>query len=397
MRISTAQIYSAAISGMLDQQGKLLETQNQLSTGKRLLSPSDDPVGAVRSLELQRALAKTDQFQTNVNLLDSRLRLEESALSESVQILQQVRERALEANNATQTNETRLAISRELDQQLDALLTIANTRDAEGRSIFAGYQQDVQASTLTNGSVTYNGDDGQRMLQVGTNRQLADTSPGSEVFMGVVNGNGHFQTRAADSNTGDAVIDAGAITDIAAFNGDAVDIVFTSASDYELRDASGVVIGGGAYQSGGSINVNGMMVTVDGTPAAGDQFSLRPSEAEDVFSMVAQLRDTLMQPRTGAAQRAQQTSDINSALVNIDQALDRLIARQSESGTRMQALERQKDVNENIALQVEENLGSITDLDYAEAISRFQQQQLGLQAAQQAFAKVQGLSLFNYL
>ena len=113
--------------------------------------------------------------------------------------------------------------------------------------------------------------------------------------------------------------------------------------------------------------------------------------------MVAQLRDTLMQPRTGAAQRAQQTSDINSALVNIDQALDRLIARQSESGTRMQALERQKDVNENIALQVEENLGSITDLDYAEAISRFQQQQLGLQAAQQAFAKVQGLSLFNYL
>ena len=116
MRISTAQIYSAAISGMLDQQGKLLETQNQLSTGKRLLSPSDDPVGAVRSLELQRALAKTDQFQTNVNLLDSRLRLEESALSESVQILQQVRERALEANNATQTNETRLAISRELDQ-----------------------------------------------------------------------------------------------------------------------------------------------------------------------------------------------------------------------------------------------------------------------------------------
>ena len=176
-----------------------------------------------------------------------------------------------------------------------------------------------------------------------------------------------------------------------------MDIVFTSASDYELRDASGVVIGGGAYQSGGSINVNGMMVTVDGTPAAGDQFSLRPSEAEDVFSMVAQLRDTLMQPRTGAAQRAQQTSDINSALVNIDQALDRLIARQSESGTRMQALERQKDVNENIALQVEENLGSITDLDYAEAISRFQQQQLGLQAAQQAFAKVQGLSLFNYL
>lgn len=397
MRISTAQIYSAAISGMLDQQGKLLETQNQLSTGKRLLSPSDDPVGAVRSLELERALAKTEQYQTNANLLDSRLRLEESALSESVQILQRVRERALEANNATQTNETRYAIAQELQQQLGALMTLANTRDAEGRSIFAGYQQDVQAFTLNNGVVNYNGDDGQRMLQVGTNRQLADTSPGSEVFMGVVNGNGRFQTTASPGNTGDGVIDAGAITDLAAFNRQAVDIVFTSDSEFELRDSGGAVLLGGNYQSGDSIEVAGMMVTIKGEPAAGDRFSLRPSNAQDVFSMIAGLAESLEKPRNGAAQRALQGSEINSALANIDRALDRLIAKQSESGSRMQALERQQSVNDNISLQVEENLGSITDLDYAEAISRFQQQQVGLQAAQQAFAKVQGLSLFNYL
>ena len=113
--------------------------------------------------------------------------------------------------------------------------------------------------------------------------------------------------------------------------------------------------------------------------------------------MVADLARTLAEPRSGSASRALQTSSINGALANIDQALDHLIAKQADSGARMQALDRQREVNESVNLQVQQNLSVINDLDYAEAVSRFEQQRLGLQAAQQAFAKVQGLSLFNYL
>jgi flagellar hook-associated protein 3 FlgL len=397
VRISTAQIYAGGLSAMLEQQSKLLDTQTQLATGEKRLSPADDPVGAVRSLELSRSLDRSEQFQRNAVILDNRLRMEESTLAESVEIMQRVRTLALQANNASQDNESRQAIARELEQQVDSLLALANTRDSDGRYIFSGYQQDTQAFSRDVNGFRYNGDDGQRLLQVGANRQLADTSPGSELFTGIANGNGRFQAIAEASNTGQAVIDAGAVSDQQLYNGDAIDIVFIAPDQYELRDSSAAVIATASYRSGDSIDVAGMTVSIQGEPAAGDSFSLRASEAEDVFSMVANLAQTLAEPRSGSASRALQTSSINGALANIDQALDHLIAKQADSGARMQALDRQREVNESVNLQVQQNLSVINDLDYAEAVSRFEQQRLGLQAAQQAFAKVQGLSLFNYL
>ncbi|WP_372865666.1 flagellar hook-associated protein FlgL [Spongiibacter sp.] len=397
MRISTAQIYSAGLTGMLDQQSKLLETQTQLATGQRRLSPADDPVGAVRSLELSRSLDRSEQFQRNAVVLDNRLRMEESVLAEGVEILQRVRTLTLQANNAAQSNESRAAIARELEQQTDSLMSLANTRDSDGRYVFSGYQQDVQAFSRDANGFRYNGDDGQRMLQVGLNRQLADTSPGSELFMGIANGNGRFQATASAANSGQGFIDAGAVADLQQYAGDAIDIVFTAADQYELRDSSAVVIASGSYRSGDSIDVAGMTVKIEGEPASGDTFYLRPSEAQDVFSMVSGLAQLLAQPRSGGADRALQTSQINTSLAGIDQALSHLVAKQADTGARMQALDRQRDINDSVNLQVQQNLSVINDLDYAEAVSRFEQQRLGLQAAQQAFAKVQGLSLFNYL
>ncbi len=397
MRISSSQIFNAGVSSMLEQQGKLLETQTQLASGKRYLTPADDPVAAVRSLELNRALERGLQYQRNSDILDSRLRLEESALAEGVDIVQRIRELALQANNAIQSNESRQLIARQVELELDALMAVANRRDSSGNYIFSGYQQDSQAFVRTAGTVVYNGDDGQRFLQVGANQQLADTAPGSKVFAGIRNGNGFFSSSAATSNAGDGFIDAGSLSDAGSFNGAAVDIVFASATEYELRDGAGVLLGTGDYRAGDDIVVAGMTVRIDGQPAAGDQFSLRASQAEDAFSMVSALANSLAQPRADASARAQQTSEINTALTNLDRVLDRFIARQADSGARLQALDRQRDVNSGAELRIRESLGVINDLDYAEAVSRFEQQRIGLQAAQQAFAKVQGLSLFNYL
>ena len=185
MRISSSQIYANSVTSMLNQQSKLAATQQQLSTGQRILSPSDDPVGTVRSLELNRAQDQTEQYLRNADLLDSRLRLEESVVDSSIDVVQRIRELSIQANNDSQSNESRLSIASELRQQLDNLLSYANTKDSSGHFIFAGYQEESTPFSKSASGYSYNGDDGQRELQIGPSRRMADGDPGSEVFMPV--------------------------------------------------------------------------------------------------------------------------------------------------------------------------------------------------------------------
>lgn len=397
MRISTSQIFSMGLGAMLDKQTDLVRTQQQISTGQRMLSPSDDPVAAVRNLELSRAKDRTEQFERNTQLLDSRLRLEESVLSESVTLLQRVRELAVQANNATQSNESRQSIALEIRQHMDSLLAYANTQDSDGRYIFSGYQQSTPAFSLTNAGITYNGDDGQRLLQAGPGRQIADSDPGSAVFMAILNGNGQFSASATATNQGDAIVAVNAVSDPGSFSGQTLTVQFTSPDRYEIVDASSAVVGSGTYVPGADIVAGGMSFQIEGQPATGDSFTLQPAQRQDVFSMLDELATSLEQGRGDAAGRAQQTSEINHAMGNLDQALDHILGKQTEVGARMASLDRQIDINAGASLQIEENLSLVNDLDYAEAITRFNQQLTSLQAAQQAFSKVQGLSLFNYL
>ncbi|WP_373077195.1 flagellar hook-associated protein FlgL [Zhongshania sp.] len=397
MRISSAQMFANGVNNMLNQQVKLLKTQDQLATGQRIGSPADDPVGAVRSLELTRAKEKTEQFERNGHILDSRLRLEESTVSNSIDVLQRVRELSIQANNATQSSESRQSIAFELRQQLDNLLSYANTKDSSGHFIFAGYQEGSSPFSKTTGGYVYNGDDGQRQLQIGPARSLPDGDPGSEVFMNILNGNGKFQTGANPANTGGAVIGEGSVTDLSQFNRESFTIRFTSPTQYDVLDSGGGVLSSAAYQDGGSITAGGMSVQIKGPAAAGDEFTLAPAQRQDLFSMVEALAVSLETPRSSASGRALQNGEINTAISNIDRALDHLINKQTSIGSRLQSLERQTDINAGASLQIQTSLSLVNDLDYAEAVSRFSQQQAALQAAQQAFSKVQGLSLFNYL
>ncbi|MFQ3199519.1 MAG: flagellar hook-associated protein 3 FlgL [Zhongshania sp.] len=397
MRISTSQMYTNSVTTMLNQQSKLAATQEQLSTGKRILSPSEDPVGAVRSLELSRAQDQTTQYLRNTDLLDGRLRLEESLVEGSISVIQRVRELTIQANNDTQSNESRLSIAAEMRHQLDSLLSYANTKDSSGHFIFAGYQESSAPFSKTANGYIYNGDDGQRELQIGPSRRMADGDPGSDVYMGIFNGNGQFIASAATANAGTGVIGAGSVADVPAFNRDNITIRFSSDTQYDLVDDSGAIIDSGDYLDGGDIRVAGMSVNIEGQPAAGDEFTLGPSRRQDLFSMVESLTVSLETERNNPAERATQHNQINTALSGLDQALDHLIQKQSNIGARMVSLQFQVDINEGAALQIAESLGVINELDYAEAISRFSQQQTALQVAQQAFAKTQGLSLFNYL
>lgn len=401
MRISTNQLQQQGINSMLEQQGKLSKTQLQVSTGRRILTPADDPAAASQVLGLTQQKEVVGQYQSNADAARARLSLEEDTLVGVGDLLQRVKELAVQANNAPLNNSDRASIAQEVRQRLGELLSLSNTKDANNEYLFAGHQGLTQAfSANAAGSFDYNGDEGQRYLQIGANRQVAVGDSGTSVFRAIRNGNGIFTTQENLANTGTGIIDPGTV------NGTFVSDTYTLALirvlptdpiTYTVTGVASGLVASGTYTSGSSISFNGVQTSVTGTPTNGDSFSITPSANQDIFTTVQNFARGLETAISTPAGQAHFNNTMNRTLIDLDRSLDNIIDIRTGVGSRLNAIDAQKDFNDSFKLQLQETLSSLQDLDYAEAVSRLNLQITGLQAAQQSFVKIQGLSLFNFL
>lgn len=401
MRISTQQLQQQGINSMLEQQGKLGKTQLQVSTGRRILTPGDDPAASAQVLNLTQAKEVTQQYQANTEAARTRLSLEENVLSGVGDLLQRVRELTVQANNAPLSNSDRKDIAQEVRQRLDELLGLSNTRDASNEYLFSGYQGLAQPfSPASSGNYNYNGDEGQRYLQIGSNRQVAIGDSGTSVFRAIRNGNGTFSTQENPANTGTGVIDPGTVN--GTFVPDTYTLAFiqvlpTDPVTYTVTGVTSGVVSSGTYANGGSLSFNGVQTRVSGAPANGDTFIVSPSANQDIFSTVQNLAQALETSIGSPAGQAQFNNAMNRTLIDLDRSLDNIIDVRTKIGSRLNAIDAQRNLNDSFKLQLQETISNLQDLDYAEAVSRLNLQITGLQAAQQSFIKIQGLSLFNFL
>lgn len=403
MRLSSRLMQELGVNAILDRQSIVSKTQLQLATGKRFLTPADDPAAASHVVDLERALKVTEQYQTNAKFAQSRLELEESVLANVVTSLHRVRELAIQGGNASQSTESQRALAVEVRELVAELLALANTSDANGEYLFSGHQGMTQPfSRNIAGGFSYAGDDGQRFLQIATDRQVAATDPGSDVFVMVKNGNGTFTTMSDPANTGGAIIDPGTVD--GTFMPDTYTITFTQALPtdpvtYEVVGAaSGVVIPAGtSYIPEAEIVFGGVRTSIKGTPADGDRFTVSPSVNQDIFQTVENLIVALEAGSSTDTRRAALANAVNRTLVDIDRGLENILGLRTSIGARLNAIEGQQDINDSYELRIREAISYTSDLDYAEATSRLNLELVGLQAAQQSFIRIQGLSLFNYL
>ncbi|MEA5444245.1 flagellar hook-associated protein FlgL [Gammaproteobacteria bacterium AB-CW1] len=397
MRVSTSWFNLNATLQMQNQQSQLAKTQEQVASGKRIVRPSDDPIGSVQALELGRALQKNEQFDRNATIAQNRLQTQESTLTEVGDILQRARELTVQGANGSQGNDSRQFIANELRELRQSLIDLANTKDSSDNFIFAGYRGGTQPFSPTPDGVTYNGDEGQRTLQIGPNRFVTDGNPGSEVFMRIREGNGTFKVEAGEDNQGTGVIKNSSIRDLQDWTGDSYEIEILADGEYEVRDSVGDVVETGVFASGETIGFSGIEFIIDGNPEEGDLFEVTPSRNSSIFNTFDRLIDAFETPVSNSRDRTRQLNEINRSLDDTDQAISRMLEVRSETGARLKAVEDQMSVNDGARLDLETTKSGIEDLDYAEAITRLNQQQVGLQAAQQAYVRVQGLSLFNFM
>jgi flagellar hook-associated protein 3 FlgL len=401
LRISTYMMFQNGEQAIGNSQSQLIATELQLSTGRQINTPSDNPVGAANAAALGSTVSELTQFKSNQTEAQLQLNMADSTMTSFTNLVQDVQQRLVQAGNGSYSDSERAALAQGLQGDLNQMIGLANTGDGQGGYLFAGSQQLAPPFSQTGNSVTYNGDSTLQSIQVSQNRQLQIRFSGDDLFQKIRPGNGSFVTAANAGNSGTGVIDAGSVANPSALTGHSYSITFAvsgSATTYQVQDTTtSTTVASGNYASPTTISFAGQQVTLSGAPANGDSFSLAPAQYQSIFSTVANAIAALQQPAQAPAAKAQLQTALGSSLSSASQALDHLALKQAEIGNQLQQLNSYGSLNDDRTLQANSALSSIQDLDYAKAASQMAQQQTIYQAALQSYSAVSKLSLFNYL
>lgn len=413
MRISTQQQYFKSIDQMQNSQSKLAELQDQISTGKKLQTPSDDPVAAAQVVKLERELAQYEKYDENINVTERRLDLEESILDDINIAIDRLRELTLQAGNGTLQDQDRKAISNEMMQLAEYMSGLMNTQDSQGEYLFAGSRGTTKPYALENGRYEYKGDDGQRQIQVGSELYVASNDSGNYLFEAV-------DDRLSVQMTGSSVTAGTAFVSIppvlATYTTDFESIenenkykeatkglgditINVSASDeYTITDSGGnQLVAATPIVAGATIDFFGLQFSL---PADGvdDSITLTVSaEKKNVLDVAMDLAEVLATPVVTAEERAALNEAVATSLDQFKQASERNNEAVATLGSRLSTLEFMSSANLDFKLFTESALSSLVDTDMASAISKFKLEETTLEAAQAVFGRVSNLSLFNYI
>ena len=397
MRVSTAFRYQSTVDNLQQRQRDLSEAQMQMTNGKRINRPSDDPSGAARAERAYISQQRIASEQRSVDASRNSLVLAESALGQAGDVMQSARETVVAAGNGSYSPRERAAQAARLQQFRDQLLALANQGNGAGGYLFGGQGATALPFLDTAAGVQPAATGGQ--AQLSSTEQMPVTVDGQAIWLGVASGNGVFVTGAAPGNTGSGWVDAGSVTNPAALTGAHYQISFAgsgASSNYTvLKDGLATAAAGLPFVPGSALSIDGMSVHIKGAPQAGDQFSIGPSAPDlDSFGALDRAIAVLKDPNANAGHIGQA---VNSGLRDIDAVMGRLQAARAEAGGTLTRLDAIDNRNQDRSLWAKAVQSSAEDLDMVQAISDFQNKQTGYQAALQSYASVQRLSLFDYI
>lgn len=391
MRLSTAQIFDTGTNGMLRVQYEQFRIQNQISTGRRVVTPADDPVAAAQALITEQKQKVNTQFLDNQASAKNQLAEIETQMQGVGDILNYLKSRWVDAGNGVYGNEELKAIAVDVRGRFEQMLGIANSSDATGLFRFAGFQGATEPFVNNGGVVTYQGDAGTRQLQVESSRFMDVSFSGKVLFESVPGGNGAFMVNANSANTGSGVISNGSV--VGSFDGQNYNLVFDSPNSYTVNGGPST-----PFTAGTAINLGGASFTITGAPATGDQFTVGPSQNESIFTTLNNFISALEAGNSGTpANKAQFQNDMLRIGASLDQGLQHVLNNRAVVGAQLSELDALTSMGQDMDVQFQSQISDLVDLDYASAISELSKKTLQLQAAQQSFMKVTGLSLFNLL
>lgn len=405
MRVSTAQFYLQSSNQMSSKSSDVNDQMAHLSSGKRVHTAKDDAVTFGTLSGYKDDLANIEKYKRNIDRAESHNNLQEVVFSDAERILDKIKQDMLLANNGRMSSEDLQVLADQVRNSFDQLLDIGNTKNENGDYIFSGFQTELKPfSQQSDGSVVYNGDAGVNSIQVSKNIDIATNQTGDAAFLNTANAIGDFTATypTLPGNTSGVAVESANVVDRGVYNTSVLphDYTFTFdavTNDLTVTDSGGgVVFPAAPFVAGQTVSFDGIDVTLSGNPLPGDSFVISEKEEISIFETVNSAIEW-MERGTVSVDQEQHQVDYNTILNQMNSAMSHITSRRVDSGVRLQVLDSQKNRHLDNELSLNANKGKIEDLDFAKAISEFEQSKLALQASQQAFSKVQGLTLFNYI
>lgn len=187
MRISTNYQYNTYQYNLQNADQRLVNLSQQLSTGRRLNLPSDDPVGVGQSITLQSMQAGIQQYMGNLNMAKGSLGAIDNTLSSMSGLMNQAYSLAVQGASSTTDQAGRTAMASQITEIQAQILNLANTQGTNGAYMFAGQKTDTKPYALTGGAITYSGDTNPINVEIGPGQTMQSNVPGEPMISSMYN------------------------------------------------------------------------------------------------------------------------------------------------------------------------------------------------------------------
>lgn len=417
MRISTNEFLLGSMNDLLQQQQNVNTLNRQLATGETMLDASMDPGGAGQVISLANQIGTLAYDTSNGSAATQSLQQGVSTLQQVTNLLDQLATTASAAANGTTTAANRQSDASVAQSLLQQLVQLANTQGANGGYLFAGSKSNAPAfATLPSGQIVFNGDAGSNQIEIAPSLSVASTVSGQNVFMNVAAGTDGLAVTADANNTGSAYALAQGVTNAsqvsaASLAGTQYDISFSGSGQsltYQVTSGTGTpgtagynvtagVVASGSFTAGSNISFDGIQVQLTGTPAAGDSFAVQPGATTTLFQTVQNFIAALGMSQNTGAQAAQAQQALQNVMASIKSSLTSVLSAQATLGSSLAEI---KSVASQMNAQSDGAVTAMSNLQSAnlpEVLANYSESLTALQAAEETFAKLQNLSLFQFL
>jgi flagellar hook-associated protein 3 FlgL len=417
MQISTSEFLLGSLNDMLNQQQNVNTLNAEIATGQSLLDASTNPAGAAQVLNAANAISQYSYDQGNAQSATQSLQNGVSALQQVTSLIDSLQQTALQAADTTNTASNRTSLVQTAQAALQQLVQLANVQGSNGQYLFSGTHSDVVPYSMQpNGQVVFNGDAGTNQIQIGPSLSVPSSMSGSGIFTDIPAGVDGVTVSAGSGNAGGGYAVVGGVTNIgqlasARLAGTQYEISFAAGPSGSLtytvasgtgtpgssgfQSSSGVVASGG-FTAGSDLTFGGIDVRVNGTPDAGDSFDVQTGATTSMFQTIQDLVTALQAtPTTGVNAQVQQ--QVENVLANLSGAQTSALSAQASYGSSLAEIQSVQGQVTSLNTTAQAELSNVQSANLPEVMANYSESITALQAAQLAFSKVQGLSLFNYI
>ena len=408
----SASLYTNFTANIAAQDAQINTLEQELATGYSVQTPDQNP-GAfeVATIANDQISALTNDASTQ-NSITTQLDSVGNAYASVSTLYDNVQSIMLQSLNGATSSQELNTLSTQITAAAQQLLGLANTTAPDGSYLFGGTRTNITPfQTNSDGTIVYLGDAGQSQSQISPDTTTSSVANG-QVFTSALAGNGYSTVAASTSNTGTGtLLQEGVVTpaSAAAFqtSDEPITLTFASGSSsgltYTATQNGNTVATGtissstSASISGTTIDLAGQSFELNGTPAAGDSFTISPSRPQTAFSLLQNIAATMASNTSSAAGQAQTTQALNGDLSTLQQYQQALLVAQAQNGVTLQAISSAGSSDDNQQTALQTTVQDTTGVNQPTTITTLDETISAVQAAEKAFSAVQNLSLFQYL